>query len=41
LLKHQVYVAEEVHKWQQYSENLQAKIAVYQEQYYSSETMQV
>ena len=32
LLKHQVYVAEEVHKWQQYSENLQAKIAVYQEQ---------
>ena len=28
----QVYVAEEVHKWQQYSENLQAKIAVYQEQ---------
>lgn len=25
LLKHQVYVAEEVHKWQQYSENLQAK----------------
>ena len=32
LCKHQVYVAEEVHKWQQYSENLQAKIAVYQEQ---------
>lgn len=32
LLKHQKFVAEEVKKWQQYSENLQAKITVYQQQ---------
>lgn len=31
LLIHREYVAEEVHKWEQYSENLQEKIAVYHE----------
>lgn len=41
LLAHQEFVAGEVKKWQQYSENLQDKIGVYRQQLLQQDVEQV